>query len=289
MLRIGLLGADSFHALAFAKLANLPSEQGGSGLNVCISSICGEGKERTKFVAQQANIPIIVKSPYDMTNIDAVMIVTRSGDHHLEEALPFIEKGIPVWIDKPFTFSLQDAQAIIKHANKNNVFLAGGSFCKYCPDVLKIREQIDKIGGTKNIFGAHFNFPAQASDPYGGFHFYAPHSVEILSTIFGNDIRSIKADETNENLIGIFKYDKFSVSVNFAQVSSFFCTIYGKVEVFTSQIDISDIYRYGFEKIVNGIINSSPPESMSSLIWPVKIVNSLIEAVESGKEVFIDK
>ena len=32
MLRIGMIGADNFHALAFSRLANLPPEEGGSGL-----------------------------------------------------------------------------------------------------------------------------------------------------------------------------------------------------------------------------------------------------------------
>ena len=32
MLRIGMIGADNFHALAFSRLANLPPEEVGSGL-----------------------------------------------------------------------------------------------------------------------------------------------------------------------------------------------------------------------------------------------------------------
>lgn len=288
MLKIGLIGADSFHALAFAKLANLPASQGGSGLDVCINAIWGESEPRTSFVASQANIPLIVKSQEELlTGSDIIMIVTRSGDTHLKEAMPFIKKGIPIWIDKPFTYSLQDAQAIIELAKKHNTLLAGGSFCKYCPDVLKIKTHFDRIGGKSNIYGAHFNFPAQAADPYGGFHFYAPHTAEILSTVFGDEIQSIKADDTCGNVIAIFKYVTFSVSVNFAQVSDFSCTIYGKQEVVSGKIDICDIYRYGFEKVINCFINGTAPESPQSLTYPVKIVNALIDAVSSGKEIFI--
>lgn len=288
MLKIGLLGADNFHALAFAKLANFPANLGGSGLDVSINAIFGESRQRAEFVSQQANIPLIVENPHEMLNIvDAVMIVTRIGENHLKEAAPFIKKGLPVWIDKPFACSIEIAQDIITMAEKYNVFLAGGSFCKYCPDVLSIKNKLEKIGGVNNIFGAHFNFPAKATDTYGGFHFYAPHTAEILATVFGSDILSIKADDTNGNAIAIFKYKNFSVSVNFAQVSDFSCIIYGKSQVIQSKIDISDIYRHGFEKIVNSIVSQKMPESINSLLWPVKIVNALIKAHNSNEEIFI--
>ena len=47
MLRIGMIGADNFHALAFSRLANLPPEEGGSGLpaRALYSFICSSQKQ----------------------------------------------------------------------------------------------------------------------------------------------------------------------------------------------------------------------------------------------------
>lgn len=42
MLRIGMIGADNFHALAFSRLANLPPEEGGSGLPARVTMLWGE-------------------------------------------------------------------------------------------------------------------------------------------------------------------------------------------------------------------------------------------------------
>ena len=42
MLRIGMIRADNFHALAFSRLANLPPEEGGSGLPARVTMLWGE-------------------------------------------------------------------------------------------------------------------------------------------------------------------------------------------------------------------------------------------------------
>ena len=51
MLRIGMIGADNFHALAFSRLANLPPEEGGSGLPARVTMLWGESAQRAAFVA----------------------------------------------------------------------------------------------------------------------------------------------------------------------------------------------------------------------------------------------
>ena len=54
MLRIGMIGADNFHALAFSRLANLPPEEGGSGLPARVTMLWGESAQRAAFVANEA-------------------------------------------------------------------------------------------------------------------------------------------------------------------------------------------------------------------------------------------
>lgn len=56
MLRIGMIGADNFHALAFSRLANLPPEEGGSGLPARVTMLWGESAQRAAFVANEAHI-----------------------------------------------------------------------------------------------------------------------------------------------------------------------------------------------------------------------------------------
>src|SRR5699024_6545176 len=107
MLRIGMIGADNFHALAFSRLANLPPEEGGSGLPARVTMLWGESADRAAFVAGEARIPTVVSDPCEMLGqVDAVMVVLRHGGQHYAAALPFVQRGAAVWVDKPFTIDM---------------------------------------------------------------------------------------------------------------------------------------------------------------------------------------
>ena len=101
MLRIGMIGADNFHALAFSRLANLPPEEGGSGLPARVTMLWGESAQRAAFVANEAHIHTVVDDPARMLGqVDAVMVVLRHGAQHHDAALPFLRAGISTWVDK---------------------------------------------------------------------------------------------------------------------------------------------------------------------------------------------
>lgn len=285
MLRIGMIGADNFHALAFSKLANLAVEQGGSGLSVQVTMLWGESPERAAFVAKEANIATVVQTPQEMLGqVDAVMVVLRKGSQHYAAALPFVQAGVPTWVDKPFTIEVDEAVQLVQAAQASGAMLVGGSTCKYCPDVLALQQAFKELCGQGSIISAGFNFPGELDSPYDGLYFYAGHAVEILLTVFGSNLQSVRADVTANNVIAVFKYPDLAVSVNFAQVSQFYATLYSLQEVVVRQIDISTIYRNGFDVFVQNLLGTAQPAPYENLLRPVQVLNALVQAVSSGRE-----
>lgn len=288
MLQIGIVGADNFHALAFSKLANLPPERGGCGLPARVKCIWGETVERARFVAEQAEIPCIVNEPAEMLGqVDAVMVVLRRGSQHFQAAAPFIKAGIPTWVDKPLTCDPREAQELTELAQKSGTLLAGGSACKYGPDVLRIRQEYHRLKKEGQVISAHLNFPGELDSPYDGLYFYGAHTAEILRTVFGPDVQSVKADVTAGNVIAVFKYPDMAVSVDFAEVSQFSCTLYSPQQVVSIPIDISTIFRPAFESFVNGVMQNQAPESFGEMLRPVMILDALVKAAQSGLETFV--
>lgn len=283
MYRIGIIGSDNSHALAFSKLANLPDENGVYAFpDVRVTSIFGTNPERTKEVAGAGQIQTIAARPEDMlANIDAAMVVFRHGGLHYRYALPFIEAGIPTWVDKPFTIDLRETDALIEAAKKHGTLLAGGSTCKYCPDVLALKEDFDALNARGGIISGSFNFPGELDSPYGGIYFYGGHSIEILTTIFGPDIKSMRVDIHCGNLIAIMKYDSFTVTINYSEVSEFYGTLYSTARVVNRRIDISDVYRHGFGKFVQALREDRMPESFDSLRRPVVLLNELERVIDA--------
>ena len=160
MLRIGMIGADNFHALAFSRLANLPPEEGGNGLPARVTMLWGESAQRAAFVANEAHIHTVVDDPARMLGqVDAVMVVLRHGAQHHDAALPFLRAGISTWVDKPFTTDIGQAAALVAAARESGALLAGGSTCKYCPDVLWLRDKYRAMCADGGVISAGLNFP----------------------------------------------------------------------------------------------------------------------------------
>lgn len=285
MFRIGIIGSDNSHASAFSKLANLPQEDGSFLFpDVKITHILGDTPLSASSVAKACRIPHTVQNLEEMYNqVDAVMIVYRHGGTHFQSALPFLERGIPVWIDKPVTIDPEECRKLIRLAESRKTILAGGSTCKYCPDVLRLKSEFLRLQDGSAFISGAFNFPGEIDSPYGGIYFYGGHAAEILTTIFGTEVRSIKADVHCGNLIAIVKYDSFTVTVNFSEVPSFYAALYASSEVVWSGIDISGIYLQGFEKFVEALRRNSPVEPPESLLLPVRILNALELAIRDGE------
>src|SRR2546423_1459537 len=67
-----------------------------------LTHICCEDPHEAQRVSQASLIPQVVTSPTDVIGqVDAVIIPTDKGQEHVERARPFVEAGLPVFIDKP--------------------------------------------------------------------------------------------------------------------------------------------------------------------------------------------
>ncbi len=285
MFRIGIIGSDSSHARAFSGLANLPKEDNRCPFpDVRVTHILGETPQSAASVAQACRIPVIAGTPEDLYGqVDAVMILYRQGNLHYPAALPFLEQGIPVWIDKPVTIDPEECRLLINLARKNKTLLAGGSTCKYCPDVLRLKSEFLSLCQENTFISGAFNFPGEIHSPYGGIYFYGGHAAEILTTIFGKDVRCIKADVHCGNLVALVKYDTFTVTINFSQVSDFHAALYASSRVVCSAIDISQVYYQGFSRFVEALRRGTPPEPLEDLLLPVRILNTLERAILEGE------
>src|SRR4051812_42033569 len=114
MLKIGILGSDNSHAERFAEILNrtdhpayLPEA------DAKVVAIWGVEPERTQQVARDHLIEEVVATPEAMLGkVDAVFCVTRHGGLHLDLVRPYLQAGVPTFVDKPLATDPTDARAI---------------------------------------------------------------------------------------------------------------------------------------------------------------------------------
>lgn len=255
-----------------------------------VVGIFGLEKERTLQVAQSGGIEFIAEKSEDLIGkVDAVMVVFRHGDLHVKYALPFIEAGIPTWVDKPFTINNEDAIKLIEAAKENNTLLTGGSTCKYTHDITTIKSIVENGSRIGNVKSAVINFSAELENEYGGIYFYGAHLVEMTMAAFGYNPKSVVASENNGSVTAIVNYDNYQVTMKFIPGSTeYHAILFGENGTILREIDISTCYLKGFEEFVNMLRTGKLPIPLEHLYAPVELLNAVVKSYTEKAEVILN-
>ena len=291
MYRVGIIGTENSHAMSFAKQINLDKLPSGERKypDMQVVGVYGADKATAQEVAEKAGVDFIPENPEELLGrVDAVMVTARKGSEHLGYALPFIEKGMPVFVDKPIASDPQEALEIFRAAKKSGSPITGGSGCKLAYDVVMIESVVDRMVSSGKMITASMNFSADLNSVYDGFYFYAPHLVEMALAAFGYDMKSVRAFENHGCVTVIAHYDRYDLTLHFtpgANGSS--CTIYTQEKNIYREIDIALIFQQETENFAHMVRTGETHYSPKELILPIFVIDSILKSLKSGQEVEI--
>lgn len=289
MKRIGIIGTENSHALEFAKLINLPNHSTGR-LNYESSrvvGIFGTDKESVQEIMEKARVEHSLEKPEDFFGkVDAMMVTSRRGSEHYKYAMPFIERGIPIFIDKPFTSDYQESIKLIEEAQKRKVPVCGGSGCKYLTDVRNLQKSVNELISKGRFITACANFSVEMDSIYDGFFFYAPHLTEIVLTIFGYDVKSVGAYEKNGSVIAVARYADFDVTLNYTKNSgAASCVLFTTENNVYRAIELENLYENELDVFFRMLETGRMELGYDKLIKPVAMMEAIMESLKKGTEV----
>src|SRR5581483_6305167 len=159
MIRVGLVDFDTSHAVEFTKRINhvdIAEDQWVEGAKVVagvpgMSQIAPETIPKHTEQLRKYGIEILNDPAELFGKIDAVLIESVDGSVHRERALPFLERGIPTYVDKPFACSLDDARAIVETAERKHLPLMSSSSLRYAPEVVAAKGGEGKLGAIVGV------------------------------------------------------------------------------------------------------------------------------------------
>jgi predicted dehydrogenase len=279
MFKIGILGSDNSHADRFSEILNLPDHPSylpDSGAEVV--AIWGQEAERTQQVAQNSQIATIVENPTDMIGqVDAVICVTRHGGLHLELVTPYLEAGIPTFVDKPLAVDPADARAIVTLAQQHNVPFTSFSTVRFSADTRGYLAEVEKLGDVRT---GVYTGPASRRNIYGGMIFYAIHSIELMLAVQGTGVQWVQAvegpavdEQGNGNATVVCAWADGGMATLQLTVDAhygFRAMALGRQGFHCAHLNISDCYYEGMKRILptlRGEIESDiAPEAMIEAI-----------------------
>lgn len=286
MYRIGIIGTENSHALAFARLLNKEDQ----GREARVVGVYGPDPDTARQIQEETGVDFIARSPEEFHGeVDAMMITSRKGSLHHGYALPFIREGMPLFIDKPITSDWEQAKELVREAQSSGSLLTGGSGCKYAYDVLLLKNTADAWRREGKLLSAAVNFSADRDSVYDGFYFYAPHLTEIALRIFGEGIQSVQAFEAAGGVTVIARYEGFDASLHYTKNSAVSTAVlYGPERNLVRELDISLIYRHEVDHFLEMLRTRRMPFSYETLIKPVSVISAILQSLELGRTVSVE-
>jgi predicted dehydrogenase len=102
-------------------------------------------------VAAASLIENVVAAPEDVIGqVDAVVIATDDGNDHVRRARPFIEAGLPVFVDKPMATNMNDLRQFIEWQRAGKVLLSTSGM-RYAPEMRLTDAQREHLGDLRWI------------------------------------------------------------------------------------------------------------------------------------------
>ncbi len=287
MFRIGILGSENSHAMEFSKIINgINPHFTGEFDDMQVVGTFGYDNAANQALVDNAGVSFIADKPEELLGrVDAVMVTARDGKYHAPFARPFIEAGMPAFIDKPFTRDPEEALALARLARDKNVPLCGGSSLKVCLETKRLAAHA--AANRDKIMTGSVYAPVDMHNDYGDFWFYADHLAEISLATFGWDPKWVEARVNEKGVTALVGYESYTITNHFCEhMYDYFGTVVTS-SVHTQRISLDTDEAYGNEcRIFAGMLRTCKMHgTYEQLVQPVFYMKALYDSMQTGTRV----
>lgn len=254
-------------------------------LDARVTHIWTDDPSDAQSVARASLIPNIVERPEDVIGeVDAVIIATDIPGEHVDRCRPFVERGIPVFVDKPLTDNEADL-AIFSRWVKEGKAILSSSCMRYAKEYIPYQLSTSNLGQVRY---ASITMP-KAWERYG------IHALEALYPIFGPGFLSVRNFGTGGRNIVHLKHAREvdMVIANISDLYGAFGTLQLSGTVSSVTVSFHDTF-FAFKSQLQAFVDYV---RSGELPFPYEETEELIKLViagkrsaeEGGREVLLDE
>ena len=188
-MRVGIVGCDTSHVVAFTKLMNDPAA---TGLLAKVEVVCAypggspdipNSRDRVEGFTKElrdAGVEIVDSASAVAEKSDAILLESLDGRVHLEQFRQ-VAVGKPVFIDKPAAASLVELMAIFKLAEETKTPCFTSSALRFSDKVVALKNN----AAVGEIDGCSVASPFQTEPHHPDLFWYGVHGVESVYALMG--------------------------------------------------------------------------------------------------------
>jgi len=286
-LRIGLIGLDTSHVIAFTKTLNDPKAKDHVP-GACVVAVFKGGSPDIPSSANRVEgfTRDLLKYPeiklYDtvaelVKNVDAVMIESVDGRPHLQYARDVLPSGKPTFIDKPVGGSLRDSIAIYALAKKHNTPVFSSSSLRQAVQAALKDVKYGELRGA-TTFG-----PCEIEPTHPDLYWYGIHACEMLYTVMGTGCVTVQRTHTpNADVVtGVWGDGRVgTVRGNRATKGAYGLTVFGSTNVVSPEIKTG--YAPLLRDVVKFFQTRIPPVSAEETLELMAFMEAADESKRRG-------
>lgn len=203
MLKLGIVDFDSSHSIEFTRRFNhvgMDRDQCVDGARVVLgwpgdSTMAPERIPGFTDEVQSCGVELVDDPQAMIGLIDGVLILSLCGSAHLERVRPFLEAGVPAYVDKPFACNFDDALEMQRLSRDHGTLLYHSSALPFSEEVRAFQPKSSHYGP---LHGAVTYGPAKRADGNPGLFHYGIHTVALLFALLGTGCESVANEYTPE-------------------------------------------------------------------------------------------
>ena len=280
---IGIIGAENSHTVAIAKTINI--DRLVSGFSV--THVWGETPDDAKDAQERGLIPNIVQDPEDLIGqVDAAIVDHRHPKYHLPAVRPLLEARIPLFVDKPFCYRLDEGKEFLARARELDVPVCSFSVLPKQASFAQLQEDVRELGRIISVVSTG---PCDIDSEYGGVFFYGIHQVDMVVRLLDWDITHVQLNRGEQNHTATL----YSAS---GAISTMNLIGEGRVGFHVSVIGekgrTDRVIGYDENTYLTGVLDfcqmfstGETDETDGSILTPVAVLEVLEKSQESGEKV----
>ena len=278
MYKIAILGCENSHANSFLKY--IKENEAYSDIETLgVYSIDRAAAEK---LSAEFGVKVM-ESPDELVGkLDGLIITARHGGYHYEFAKPYLNDGIPMFIDKPITVTEEDAYAFACELKEKNIPVTGGSSLVYAEKICELRDKV-KNGEFGKVLGGFMRAPVSLENPHGDFYFYAQHLVSMMTEVYGLFPEAVYANKNGTTVNCTVSYADFDVALNYVDGNyNYYAYVSADKACDGGAVTLDGVFEkeFGaFNAILRGIGNG---EELNGFFAPVYIMNAMERSMASG-------
>lgn len=281
MKSVGIVGIENSHATEIVRFLNA----GAADVPVRVGALVAGESDRTRELAELGSIERIVDDAAALLgSVDALIVTARDGADHRHLAVPFLEAGVPVWVDKPLAASVADADAILAAAERGRAPVTSSSTLRWLPDTAGLAAEAGRIGEVQAVT---VTGPADPDSPYSGIFFYGIHLADLAQCLWPGAGEDVDVQFLPAGVVARYRVDGVPVTLEFVRPDDdrqvpFRATVVGRHGIASREIPIGPGYvQPGVRAFARMLETGARPVPAPEMRAPIAVLDQVAEALAS--------